>query len=93
MDVQQVQIVVLHNFHQFTSEDEFIRRILEEWVVRDRDLMVKDIGPDASQPHGLVISNEVHLMPRLRQADSQFSCHYPTPTESGIKNDSDFHRG
>ena len=55
--------------------------------------VIEDIGTEASQPDGLLIGDEVDIVPFVRKGLSQFGCQDTAPPESRITYDPNIHGG
>ena len=54
--MQQIQVLLPDHLHHFGGEHKLIRGVVEEGVLRNPDLVIEHIGPEAPEPHGLVIT-------------------------------------
>ena len=89
--VQQVQSFMAGHVHHFTGEHQLVRRVVKQGVLVDAYLVVEDVFSERTQPHGLVVGDEMHLVSFVCQCLAQLGGHHATPAKGGVANDSDFH--
>ena len=69
--VQQVEAVLAHHFVHAHGEREVVRRILEERIAADVDLVEVDARQEVRQPEWLLVGDEMDLVPALRERDAE----------------------
>ena len=69
--VQQIEIVNLGDLGHARRQRQIVRRIFEQRITRDLNLVIVNVGLRLGQPDGLRIGDEVDFMAALRQLQSQ----------------------
>jgi hypothetical protein len=91
MDMEQVQSFKTSDIHHFAGKYHLIRRIIEQGIVGNIHLMMKDVFAERTEPDGPVVGDEVNDMSLLSQGFAQLGGHHTATSEGGIANDADFH--
>jgi len=91
MDVQQIEFVELRNLGHARGQRQIVRRIFEQRVPRDLDLVIVNIRLGAGQTDGLRIGDEMNLMAAAGQFQSEFGGHDTAAAVSWITGDPDLH--
>ena len=89
--MQQVQRLGLCHLDHLRRQRQRVRRMIEQRVRRDLDLMKINPLVMLGQPNRHGVADEVHLMPARRQLDTEFGSHHARTAVRGIAGDSDFH--
>ena len=92
MDMQDVEVVYLRHLSHAGGQRQVIRRIFKQGVQRDGDLMKQDARVVGIQPDGLLVGDEMDLMPAVGKLNSQLRADHATATVSWITGDSDFQK-
>ncbi len=91
MHVQQVELVDFGNLGHACRQRQVVRRILEQRIPRNFDLVIVNVGLRLSQPDGLRVRNEVDFMAALRQFESELRGDHTAAAVSGITRYTDSH--
>ena len=92
VNVQQIERVELGDLGHASGEREIVRRVFEQRIVRDRNLVKVNVGLTAAQSKGLRIGDEVDLMPARRELDAKLRGDDAAAAVRGITGDADLHR-
>ncbi len=91
MHVQQVELVDLGDLGHARRQRQVVRRILEQRITRDLDLVIVNVGLRFGQADGLRIGDEVDLVAALRQLQSELGGDHTAAAVSGITGYADSH--
>src|SRR5262249_22012665 len=90
--VQYVQTVDLSHLRHASRQRQIVGRVFEQGILRDRHFVKEDwwkwLGLKAD---GLLIGDEMTLVPAGGQFDAKLRANHATAAVSGITGDSDFH--
>ncbi len=91
MHVQQVERVALGHFRHARRQRQAVRRILEQRVIRDFDLVIVDARRPRIEPDGIGVGDEVNIVPAVGQLETQLSSDNAAAAIGGITGDADLH--
>jgi len=91
MHVQQIDIIIHDHIYHGAGQRSFIRRVIEQRVSRYAHFMIKNIGMKLTQPHRLLVGNEMNLVSFVGQRFSQFCSQYTAAAKSRITDNSYAH--
>jgi hypothetical protein len=91
MHVQNVQAVDFGHLRHARGQRQIVGRILEQRVLRNRDLVEVDLRVRGVQPDRLLVGDEVNLVAAVRQLNAQLGTYNSASAVSGVTGDSDFH--
>ena len=91
MHMQEVKPVVFSHFRHPRGQRQVVGRKLEQRIVRDRNLVIKNALVPPVQPERLRIGDEVYLVSQRRQLNSQLRSHHPGAAVGGVACDSNAH--
>jgi hypothetical protein len=89
--VEQVEFIDLRDFGHARGEGKVVRRILEERVSRNLDLMEMDIGMGLCQADRLGIRDEVNLVITIGEFDAKFGSDHTAAAVGRVTGDSNPH--
>ena len=75
MDVKQVELVLARDLRHLRGQGQVVRRVLEEAVGGDVDLVVTDVLVEVVQPEGQAVGHEVDAVPAARELLAQLGGH------------------
>src|SRR5215468_6042439 len=92
MNMQKVEFVKFRNFSHAGSERQIVRRVVEQRIPGDLDLVIVNMRLGLREPDGLSVGNEMDVVSALCQFEAQFRGHHPAASIGGIAGDPDLHR-
>ena len=90
--MQQVELITFHDIDHFARECRFVGFMLEQRILQHTHFMKKDVLREVIEPDWLTVADEMHFMPALCQAFSQFGGYYTAAAKGGITNDTNIHK-
>src|SRR4051812_3983353 len=90
--MQQIQLFIADDINEFAGKGSFVWSKLKEGVVKNCDLVIKEIFRKEIEPYGLTISYKMHFMPFSCEGLAKFCCNNPASSKGGITNNTNFHR-
>ena len=91
--VQEVERVDLGDLGHARGKREVVGRVLEERIVRDRDLVIADVFFAAVEAKGLRVGDEMHLVAARRELDAELGGDNAGAAVGGVAGDADLHKG
>ena len=91
MAVQDVELVITHDFMHAHGEGQIVRRILEERIAPDIHLVKPDPWQETRQAERLLIGNEVHFVAARGERNTEFGRDGTRSTIGRIAGDPDLH--
>ena len=91
--VQEIERVELGDLGHARGKGEVVGRVLEERIVRDRDLVIVDVVLAAVEAEGLRVGDEVDLVAARGEFDAELGGDDAAAAVGGIAGDADLHRG
>src|SRR5215467_7451723 len=85
--VQDIEVIDLRHLRHARGQCQVIRRVLEQRVLRNGDLVEENLRLLRVQPDGLLVCDEMHLMAARCQLDPKLGTDYSTATIGGITGD------
>jgi hypothetical protein len=92
VDVEQVEAVFASDLRHLRGQGQVVRRVLEEAVRREVDLVVADVLLELVQPEGQSVGHEVHGVAAPRQLLAELGRHRARSSHRRITRDPDVHR-
>lgn len=90
VDVEQVEVVFLGDFRHAGGESQAVRRVLEERVVRDFDLVIDDIRA-VVEADRVGVGDEVDLVAAVGEFESEFGGDDSAASVGWVASDADSH--
>src|SRR5581483_963872 len=90
--VQKVEFIDLRHFGHAGREGQVIRRVIKQRVVGNFDFVIRDIWLRLSEPDWWRVSDEVYLVPAMRQLYSDLSHNFGASAKRRIGCRSNFHQ-
>jgi len=91
VNVEQIELIEFRYLGHTRGESQVIRRKLEERIVGNGDLMIKNTAIAAGQPERLRIGDEMDFVPQGGQLNAELSGHHARTAVGGITGDADAH--
>ncbi len=89
--VQEVEPHVLGDVHHLARQGKRVRRIVEEGIALDVDLVEEDVAGHVGEPKREIRRDEVDLVAAFGEALAEFRSYHPAAAVGGITGDADFH--
>src|SRR6185437_5188736 len=91
MHVQYIKLFETNDIYQPAGQRQFVWRKIKQRVVRNRNLVVKQIFRKQVEPCRLIISYKVYLVASIGKALAKLRGYNPASAEGWVTNYSDFH--
>src|SRR5262249_42709866 len=91
MNMQKIEFVEFRNFSHAGSERQIVRRVVEQRIPGDLDLVIVNMRLGLGKPDGLSVGNEMDVVSTVRQFEPQFRGHHAAASVGGIAGDPDLH--
>src|SRR6188768_3725766 len=84
MYVQKLYVVIQYNIHHGTGQCGFIRGIIKKRISRHPYFVIKYVGMKATEAHGLLVGNEMYIVPLISQCLAQLRCQNATAAKGWV---------
>ena len=91
MAMQDIELMIAHNFVHAHRKREVVRRVLKEGIAPDIHLVEPHPRQEAGQPERLLIGDEMHFVTTGGEGDAQFRGDSARSAVGGITSNADFH--
>src|SRR5664279_4956622 len=91
MNMQQIQLVIDNHIDHRAGQRSLVRLIIEKRIRRYTHFMIEYICVVFSEPHRLLVSNEMYLVAFICECFSKFRGKNATSSEGRITNNSNPH--